>query len=156
MVKRNLLGLFALLLPAVCMQAQLTDGTKLANKKKDKMERAVSALPDSAYERVKKEDLLNDEVYMKLARDGWYPQEITRIMDRYINSNRSKVRGSREYGMYAKQWLPSYGHTPGNDTIYQFVDTAYYGETMKSVRSLFASQLENYYPEIPYLSLIHI
>ena len=150
MVKRNLLGLFALLFPAVCMQAQLTDGTKLANKKKDKMERAVSALPDSAYERVKKEDLLNDEVYMKLARDGWYPQEITRIMDRYINSNRSKVRGSREYGMYAKQWLPIYGHTPGNDTIYQFVDTAYYGETMKSVRSLFASQLENYYPEIPY------
>ena len=31
MVKRNLLGLFALLFPAVCMQAQLTDGTKLAN-----------------------------------------------------------------------------------------------------------------------------
>lgn len=150
MVKRNLLGLFALLLPAVCMQAQLTDGTKSAVKEKEKMERAVSALPDSAYEQVRKEDLLNDEVYMKLARDGWYPQEITRIMDRYINSNRSKVRGSREYGMYAKQWLPIYGHTPGNDTIYQFVDTAYYGETMKSVRSLFASQLENYYPEIPY------
>ena len=150
MVKRNLLGLFALLLPAVCMQAQLTDGTKSAVKEKEKMERAVSALPDSAYEQVRKEDLLNDEVYMKLARDGWFPQEITRIMDRYINSNRSKVRGSREYGMYAKQWLPIYGHTPGNDTIYQFVDTAYYGETMKSVRSLFASQLENYYPEIPY------
>lgn len=138
------------MLPAVCMQAQLTDGTKSAVKEKEKMERAVSALPDSAYEQVRKEDLLNDEVYMKLARDGWYPQEITRIMDRYINSNRSKVRGSREYGMYAKQWLPIYGHTPGNDTIYQFVDTAYYGETMKSVRSLFASQLENYYPEIPY------
>ena len=150
MVKRNLLGLFALLLPAVCMQAQLTDGTKSAVKEKEKMERAVSALPDSAYEQVRKEDLLNDEVYMKLARDGWYPQEITRIMDCYIKSNRSKVRGSREYGMYAKQWLPIYGHTPGNDTIYQFVDTAYYGETMKSVRSLFASQLENYYPEIPY------
>lgn len=138
------------MLPAVCMQAQLTDGTKSAVKEKEKMERAVSALPDSAYEQVRKEDLLNDEVYMKLARDGWFPQEITRIMDRYINSNRSKVRGSREYGMYAKQWLPIYGHTPGNDTIYQFVDTAYYGETMKSVRSLFASQLENYYPEIPY------
>lgn len=150
MVKRNLLGLFALLLPAVCMQAQLTDGTKSAVKEKEKMERAVSALPDSAYEQVRKEDLLNDEVYMKLARDGWFPQEITRIMDCYIKSNRSKVRGSREYGMYAKQWLPIYGHTPGNDTIYQFVDTAYYGETMKSVRSLFASQLENYYPEIPY------
>ena len=150
MVKRNLLGLFALLLPAVCMQAQLTDGTKSAVKEKEKMERAVSALPDSAYEQVRKEDLLNDEVYMKLARDGWFPQEITRIMDCYIKSNRNKVRGSREYGMYAKQWLPIYGHTPGNDTIYQFVDTAYYGETMKSVRSLFASQLENYYPEIPY------
>ena len=150
MVKRNLLGLFALLLPAVCMQAQLTDGTKSAVKEKEKMERAVSALPDSAYEQVRKEDLLNDEVYMKLARDGWFPQEITRIMNCYIKSNRSKVRGSREYGMYAKQWLPIYGHTPGNDTIYQFVDTAYYGETMKSVRQLYATQLESYYPEIPY------
>lgn len=67
-------------------------------------------------------------------------------MDRYIKTNRGKVRGSREYGMYAKQWLPTFGHTPGSDSIYQFVDTAYYGETMKSVRRLYSKQLETYYP----------
>lgn len=150
MVKKRLTGLLALLLPFVLIQAHLSRGKDVDGKKRSKMERAVSTLPDSAYEQVKKEDLLNDEVYIKLARDGWYPQEITRIMDRYINANRSKVRGSREYGMYAKQWLPAYGHAPGGDSIYQFVDTAYYGETMKSVRRLYSKQLETYYPEIPY------
>lgn len=150
MVKRKLTGLFALLLPVVLIQANLKQDKKVTGKKRSKMEHTVSTLPDSAYEQVKKEDLLNDEVYIKLARDGWYPQEITSIMDRYVKANRSKVRGSREYGMYAKQWLPTYGHTPGNDSIYQFVDTAYYGETMKSVRRIYAKQLESYYPEIPY------
>lgn len=150
MVKRKLTGLLALVLPVVLIQANLKQDKKVTGKKRSKMEHAVSTLPDSAYEQVKKEDLLNDEVYIKLARDGWFPQEITRIMDRYIKANRSKVRGSREYGMYAKQWLPAYGHTPGNDSIYQFVDTAYYGETMKSVRRLYPKQLESYYTEIPY------
>lgn len=150
MVKKGLTGLLAFLLPLMFMQAHLSDDKDVNDKKRAKMERAVSTLPDSAYEQVKKEDLLNDEVYIKLARDGWFPQEITNIMDRYIKANRNNVRGSREYGMYAKQWLPTFGHTPGNDSIYQFVDTAYYGETMKSVRRLYAKQLEAYYPEIPY------
>lgn len=150
MVKKRLTGLAALMLPFVFMQAHLGLGVDDGGKKRSKMERAVSALPDSAYEQVKKEDLLNDEVYIKLARDGWFPQEITRIMDRYIKTNRGKVRGSREYGMYAKQWLPSYGHTPGNDSIYQFVDTAYYDESMKSVRRLYSRQLEAYYTPVPY------
>lgn len=150
MVRKRLTGLVALLLPFVFMQAHLGREKNVDDKKRSKMERAVSTLPDSAYEQVKKEDLLNDEVYIKLARDGWFPQEITRIMDRYIKTNRGKVRGSREYGMYAKQWLPTFGHTPGSDSIYQFVDTAYYGETMKSVRRLYSKQLETYYPEIPY------
>ena len=151
MVKKGLTGLFAFLLPFMLTQAHLNNNDKdVKDKKRSKMENTISTLPDSAYEQVKKEDLLGDEVYIKLARDGWYPQEITQIMDRYIKANRSKVRGSREYGMYAKQWLPAYGHTPGGDSIYQFVDTAYYGETMKSVRRLYAKQLEAYYPEIPY------
>lgn len=117
MVRKRLTGLVALLLPFVFMQAHLGREKNVDDKKRSKMERAVSTLPDSAYEQVKKEDLLNDEVYIKLARDGWFPQEITRIMDRYIKTNRGKVRGSREYGMYAKQWLPTFGHTPGSDSI---------------------------------------
>lgn len=151
MVKKGLIGVFALLLPFMLTQAHLKNNSQnVKDKKHSKLESAISTLPDSAYEQVKREDLLNDEVYIKLARDGWYPQEITRIMDQYIKANRKKIGGSREYGMYAKQWLPAYGHTPGDDSIYQFVDTAYYGETMKSVRSLYAKQMTEYYPEIPY------
>ena len=38
-------------------------------------------LPDSVFTDVKMEDLLRDEVYMKLAADGWSPQEIVAIMN---------------------------------------------------------------------------
>lgn len=76
MVRKRLTGLVALLLPFVFMQAHLGREKNVDDKKRSKMERAVSTLPDSAYEQVKKEDLLNDEVYIKLARDGWFPQEI--------------------------------------------------------------------------------
>ena len=74
MVKRKLTGLLALVLPVVLIQANLKQDKKVTGKKRSKMEHAVSTLPDSAYEQVKKEDLLNDEVYIKLARDGWFPQ----------------------------------------------------------------------------------
>lgn len=63
----------------------------------------LESIPDSMFQNVKQEDLLLDEVYVKLARDGWSADEIKRIMGDYISRNRSKVRGSLEYGRYAKQ-----------------------------------------------------
>ena len=72
----------------------------------------LESIPDSVFQNVKQEDLLLDEVYVKLARDGWSADEIKRIMGDYISRNRSKVRGSLEYGRYAKQWLPTYGYMP--------------------------------------------
>lgn len=58
MVRKRLTGLVALLLPFVFMQAHLGREKNVDDKKRSKMERAVSTLPDSAYEQVKKEDLL--------------------------------------------------------------------------------------------------
>lgn len=150
MVKRRLTTFGAILLPFLLVPTIWVTAKDKVDKKKQKMEQAISALPDTAYASVRKEDLLNDEVYIKLARDGWNAQEISRIMDRYLKRNRSKVRGSFEYGMYAKQWLPSYGHTPGSDTIYQFVDTTYNEAAIRSARSLYASQMAAYYEPIPY------
>ena len=56
MVKKGLTGLLAFLLPLMFMQAHLSDDKDVNDKKRAKMERAVSTLPDSAYEQVKKED----------------------------------------------------------------------------------------------------
>lgn len=120
------------------------------DKKKAKMQQTLDSLPDSAYGSVKKEDLLNDEVYVKLARDGWSSQEIERIMGDYMKANRNKAKGSHAYGMYAKQWLPVFGHTPGNDSIYQFVDTTYNEEAIKKVRSIYSADMAEYYEPVPY------
>lgn len=133
----------------IAMYATIADDND-KDKKKAKMQQVLEHLPDSAYTNVKKEDLLNDEVYVKLARDGWNSQEIERIMNDYMKYNRGRVRGSLEYGMYAKQWLPMYGHTPGNDSIYQFIDTTYNEEAIKKVRSMYAADMAEYYEPIPY------
>ena len=62
MAKKRLTGLLALMLPFVLVQAHLGRDKGADDKKRSKMERAVSTLPDSAYGQVKKEDLLGDEV----------------------------------------------------------------------------------------------
>lgn len=54
MVRKRLTGLVALLLPFVFMQAHLGREKNVDDKKRSKMERAVSTLPDSAYEQVKR------------------------------------------------------------------------------------------------------
>ena len=48
-------------------------------KRRNKMVKEAALLPDSAFEYVKMEDLLDDQVYMKLAHDGWSPQEIVTV-----------------------------------------------------------------------------
>lgn len=146
--KRRWTGSFCLFL----LPLALYSGKKIRkeDRQKNKMETLLQTLPDSLYERVRREDLLQDEVYVKLARDGWNNQEIVRIMDNYLQYNKSKVKGSHAYGMYAKQWLPTYGYTPGGDSIYQFVDTTVSRQAVASVRRLYSATVDNYYPQIPY------
>ncbi len=115
----------------------------------DEWRNKLEAIPDSVFQEVRHEDMLYDEVYAKLARDGWNSTEIVRIMNDYMKKNKSKMRGTLAYGMYAKQWFPAYGYTPGCDTLYQFVDTLY-NETMgRSVRrhaTLYDNdEFDNYY-----------
>lgn len=110
----------------------------------------LKSVPDSLFTDVKQEDLLADDVYIKLARDGWSQEEIQPIMDDYMLKNRSKVRGSLAYGRYAKQWLPSLGFTPGGDTLYQYVDTTYNENMMRMVRQAAGADFDTYYFSDPY------
>lgn len=110
----------------------------------------LNTIPDSIFEEVTQEDLLIDEVYIKLARDGWSQEEIRKIMGNYIRKNRKQVRGSYEYGRYAKQWLPTYGYTPGGDSIYQFIDTTYNATAFRLVRAAVGKSYDDYYKAEPY------
>jgi photosystem II stability/assembly factor-like uncharacterized protein len=101
----------------------------------EKLLQTLSRVPDSAFQDVKKEDLLVDEVYMKLVMDGWTSEEIRTIMNDYVARNRKQVRGSNEYGRYAKQWLPRYGYLPGADSLYMMLDTTYSEEVALATRA---------------------
>lgn len=116
----------------------------------DKLLKKLNSIPDSLYDSVKQEDLLVDEVYVKLARDGWSQDEIRKIMGDYVRKNRKNVRGSYEYGRYAKQWLPTLGYTPGGDSIYQYIDTTYNETAFKSTRALIGQSYDDYYKSEPY------
>lgn len=113
-------------------QHEQTGTSDLNRRQRDKLERALHELPDSVFGDVKKEDLLEDEVYVKLARDGWSSKEIVTIMNTAMK-DRKAAKEKFGYGQYAKQWFPSFGYTPGGDSIYQFIDTTYNVEMLASV-----------------------
>lgn len=113
-------------------------------------ERALRMMDDSLLSQVKIEDLLDDEVYQKLAYEGWTPQEIVRIMKTSI-ADKSVARNKVGYGNYAKRWLPDYGVLPGNDSLYTVVDSVAVEEACQSVRrTVPLDELHRYWPPLPY------
>ena len=111
---------------------------------------AMSRVPDSAFTDVKVEDLLRDEVYMKLSHDGWTSDEVRTIMDSYLLRHRKRVRGSNEYAAYAKQWLPQVGYAPGGDSLYQLVDTTYNERLLRATRTAVGAAYDEVYLSEPY------
>jgi hypothetical protein len=57
----------------------------------------IDSVPDSLFKDVQQEDLLYNDVYVKLARDGWSSSEIVRIMNDYMKKNKPKMRGTLAY-----------------------------------------------------------
>lgn len=129
---------------AVCAISYLAATSKAESRDADKkfmrMEEKMKEIPDSLYEDVKVEDLLNDEVYLKLAHDGWSPREIMTIMETAVK-DKKKAKEKFGYGYYAKQWRPAYGRSLGDDPLYQFVDT---GLSVKTLASVIAAVGDDY------------
>ncbi len=152
MLKKLLLSAFLLSLAMVAHLYARGKGDK-AQREREKLsmlETAVRELPDSIFKPVEMEDLLNDEVYLKLAHEGWSPEEIVKIMHTAI-ADKKAAKKKFGYGYYAKQWLPAYGRQPGGDTLYQFVDTLYTAKMQASVaRAVPGDLLNKSWPEIPY------
>lgn len=116
------------------------------NRKEQQMVQKALELPDSLFEGVKIEDLLDDEVYLKLAHDGWSPREISAIMNTALTDKaKAKLKGG--YGFYAKQWRPAYGRSLGDDSLYNFVDTTFTKAMIASIEETVpAYDLNTYWP----------
>lgn len=107
-------------------------------------------LPDSVFTDVKMEDLLRDEVYMKLAADGWSPQEIVAIMNTAVK-DKASAKKKDGYVAYAKQWLPAYGRAAGGDSLYQFIDTTYDEKAIKAIARVVPDDILNKtWPKVVY------
>lgn len=150
MIKRLLSATLVLLSIAIMHSYAKTQKKGRNQKERADLEKALLALPDSVFEEVKMEDLLFDEVYLKLASDGWSPKEITTIM-RSATRDKKSARLKFGYGEYAKQWMPAYGRQPGGDTLYQFVDTTFNLQMMRSIaRAVPDDVLNKTWPKIVY------
>ena len=93
------------------------------NQKHRRMEEISAKLPDSIFENIKTEDLLDDEVYHKLAKDGWSTREITTIMETAVK-DKKVARTRASYGAYAKEWRPAFGRSMSDDPMYQSTDSS--------------------------------
>lgn len=152
MLKKLLLSAFVLTLAmaAHIYARNVGDKGKREQEKLLRLETTVRELPDSVFNSVEMEDLLNDEVYLKLAHEGWSPEEIVTIMNTAV-ADKKAAKKKFGYGFYAKQWLPAYGRQPGGDTLYQFIDTLFNLKMQASVaRTVPADLLNKTWPEIPY------
>jgi len=142
--------LFLLLIAYISADGALGD-VKENKEKQSRLEFKVRNLPDSLFTPVQREDLLNDEVYLKLAHEGWSREEIVTIMSTAI-ADKKAAKKKFGYGYYAKQWLPVYGRQPGGDTLYMFIDTLYNEKMRKSVaRKVPEDVLNKYWPPIEYI-----
>ncbi len=121
-------------------------GSKKAKEEQSHLALKVKNLPDSLFAPVQMEDLLNDEVYLKLAHEGWSREEIMKIMSTAI-ADKKAAKNKIGYGYYAKQWLPTYGLQPGGDSLYMFIDTLYTEKMRKSVAETVPEDLLNKYWE---------
>lgn len=116
------------------------------------LEEKARDLPDSLFESVDKEDLLDDKVYLRLASEGWYPEEIVPIMQTAM-ADKKAAKKKLGYGEYAKQWLPAYGRTGARDSMMVFIDTTFTEEMRRSVREKVPAAIyDAYYPPEEYVS----
>ena len=119
-MKKKILSVTLLtsLLIVALASAKETSAEKEA-KKLQRMEEIINSLPDSVFENVKIEDLLDDEVYVKLMRDGWTSREIAVIMETAVK-DKKKAKQHASYGAFAKEWRPTFGRTMSDDPYYKY------------------------------------
>lgn len=150
MIKRLLPALLVTVCAAMAHSYAKTDRSSGGAKGLSDPVSVLQAVPDSVFTDVKMEDLLRDEVYMKLAADGWAPEEIVAIMNTAVR-DKASAKKKEGYTAYAKQWLPAYGRAAGGDTLYQFVDTTYNEKAVRAVaRAVPADILNRTWPKVVY------
>lgn len=76
-----------------------------ASRLQTRVAQALDEFPDSLFETVSSEDLLESHIYLQLKREGWSQSEIEAIM-RTALRDRYAAKGKASYADYTKRWLP--------------------------------------------------
>lgn len=115
------------------------------------LEAQVRQLPDSVFQPVEMEDLLDEKVYLKLAKEGWTPDEIVSVMKQSINDKKT-ARYKDGYVNYAKEIIPYFRRMIGGDTLAELVDTVFNAQMRRSVERTVPTDLLNaYWPPLEYI-----
>lgn len=114
------------------------------------LESRVRDLPDSLFQSVEMEDLLEDQVYMQLLREGWKPDEVMSVMKKTI-ADKKTAKYKDGYIHYAKEVVPIFRRMIGGDTLAMIMDTVFTQKMRASVEATVPSDLLNaYWPPLDY------
>ncbi|MDE7153578.1 MAG: hypothetical protein K2O00_03925 [Muribaculaceae bacterium] len=150
MVKQSLLFSSIILMAIGGIYAMTTtnSGTEFENRK---LEDKVRLMPDSLFQQVEMEDLLDERVYLDLAKEGWTGTEIVSVMKKTV-ADKKTVHYKDGYVHYAKEVIPMIRRMVGGDTLAMIMDTVYTPKMRRSVESTVPADLLNaYWPPLEYI-----
>ncbi len=147
MVKRSLLFSSIILAAAggICGYANASASGK-RSAAKPRLEDEVRQMPDSLFRSVDMEDLLDERVYIDLAREGWSASEILSVMKKSV-ADKKTAHYKDGYVHYAKEVTPMIRRMIGGDTLAMIMDTVYTPAMRRSVERTVPTDLLNAYWE---------
>lgn len=146
MVKQSLL-LSSIIITAVgglYTYAKSSSGNGNGFDKKRGLEAEVRQMSDSLFKPVEMEDLLDEKVYLELAKEGWSGTEIVSIMKKAV-ADKKTAHYKDGYVHYAKEVMPMIRRMIGGDTLAMIMDTVYTPEMRRSVEATVPTDLLNAY-----------
>lgn len=111
-----------------------------------RLDAKVRTMPDSFFQPVEMEDLLDEKVYLDLAKEGWTGNEIVSVMKKAV-SDKKTARYKDGYVNYAKEIMPMIRRMIGGDTLAMIMDTVFSPAMQRSVERTVPVDLLNAYWE---------
>lgn len=153
MLKQSLLSLFTVIATAGIVFARTTDSSHngKVTEPPSRLESKVRSMPDSLFRPVEMEDLLDEKVYLDLAKEGWTASEIVNVMKKAV-ADKKTAHYKDGYVHYAKEIMPMIRRMIGGDTLAMIMDTVYTPTMQRSVAKTVPADLLNaYWPPLEYL-----
>lgn len=153
MVKQSLLlsSIIFTTIGGLYAYARTTSGSGNVAGTLPRLEAEVRQLSDSVFQPVEMEDLLDERVYLDLAKEGWSASEILSVMKKCV-ADKKTAHYKDGYVHYAKEIMPMIRRMIGGDTLAMIMDTVYTPVMRRSVERTVPSDLLNaYWPPLEYI-----